>query len=135
MKGFQQVTLIGNLGAKPELKHLPDGTTTVCNVSLAVNENFTAKDGAKVERVEWFRLAFWNKAAEVLCQYAHKGDGLFVQGQLRSHTYTDENGIEKNAFEIRVSNWQFIGGKAKDTNGETANDNTTPLPGDKDLPF
>ena len=57
-----KVILIGNLGAKPELKYLPSGQA-VCELRLATNESFTDKNQQKQERTEWHRVVVWGKRA------------------------------------------------------------------------
>ena len=72
MASVNKVILIGNLGRDPELKYTP-GQNAVCNFTLATNEQWTDKSGAKQERTEWHRIVVWGKQAEICGQYLKKG--------------------------------------------------------------
>ena len=73
-RGFQNHIIVGNLGADPEMRYLPDGTA-VTNFSVAVNQ----KRGEN-ETTTWVRVTAWNKLAEVCNEYLEKGRPVLVQG-------------------------------------------------------
>lgn len=92
--------LIGNIGKDPEIKTLQSGGK-VANLSLATIERWKDKaSGDQKEKTEWHRIVVWNEALiGVLEKYVHKGDKLFIEGQLQTRKYTD-GGVEKYTTEI-----------------------------------
>jgi single-strand DNA-binding protein len=108
-RGLNRVTLIGNLGNDPELKYTADGVA-IANASLAVNGFQTnTTTGEREDTVEWFKLVFWDRAAETISQYGAKGKPLFVEGRLQTRPYTDRNGVVRVAIEVVVSQFLFLG--------------------------
>lgn len=92
MKGINKVILIGNLGATPELRYLPNGDA-VTQLSLATSETWRDKQtGEYKERVEWHRVTLFRQLAEVAGKYFHKGDKLYVEGLLRTRKWQDKDG-------------------------------------------
>ena len=89
-----KVILIGNLGAKPELKYLPSGQA-VCELRLATNEIFTDKNQQKQERTEWHRVVVWGKQGENCAQYLDKGRQVYVEGRLQTRSWDDKDSGEK----------------------------------------
>jgi len=77
------VTVIGNLGATPEVRSLPSGQS-VANISLATTERFTDRNGGKQQRTEWHRIVAFGKLAETCGQYLSKGRQVYVEGRLTS---------------------------------------------------
>ena len=80
-----KVILIGNLGAKPELKYLPSGQA-VCEMRLATNEVFNDKQQQRQERTEWHRIVAWGKTAENCAQYLDKGRQIYIEGRLQTRS-------------------------------------------------
>ncbi len=105
-----KVILIGNLGAKPELKYLPSGQA-VCELRLATNEVFNDKQNQRQERVEWHRIVVWGKTGENCAQYLDKGRQVYVEGRLQTRSWDDKTSGEKRyATEIVAQQVTFLGG-------------------------
>jgi single-strand DNA-binding protein len=105
-----KVIVLGNLGAKPELKYLPSGQA-VCELRVATNEVFTDKNQQKQERTEWHRIVVWGKMGENCAQYLDKGRSVFVEGRLQTRSWDDKKTGEKRyATEIVAQSVQFLGG-------------------------
>ena len=105
-----KVILIGNLGAKPELKYLPSGQA-VCEMRLATNEVFNDKQNQRQERTEWHRVVVWGKTAENCAQYLDKGRSVYVEGRLQTRSWDDKNtGEKKYMTEIVANQVTFLGG-------------------------
>jgi single-strand DNA-binding protein len=102
---LNSVTLIGNLTRDPELKALPSGTK-VANFSIATNRNWKDKDGAKKEEVEYHNLVAFGRTAEVIEQYTHKGDQIYIDGRLQTRSW-EKDGEKKYRTEIIVESFQF----------------------------
>jgi single-strand DNA-binding protein len=113
-----KVILIGNLGAKPEVKYLPSGQA-VCEMRIATNEVFTDKSQQRQERTEWHRVVVWGKTAENCAQYLDKGRSCYVEGRLQTRSWDDKNTGEKRYMtEIVANQVTFLGGGARDGGGE-----------------
>lgn len=111
MASINKVILVGNLGRDPEVKYTPSGDA-VCNLSIATTDNWRDKaTGEKKENVEWHRVSFFGKTAEVCGQYLKKGSQIYVEGSIRTRKYTDKDGQEKYSTEIRGDSMQMLGGK------------------------
>jgi single-strand DNA-binding protein len=106
-KGFNQVTLMGNLTKDPELKTIPSGQS-VCNFSLAINRAWTSKDGQQQDAVDYFDCVAWAKAGEIIAQYAKKGSKILVSGRLQTRTWEDQNGAKRKSIDIIMSDFNFL---------------------------
>lgn len=123
---LNKVMVIGNLGQTPELKYTPAGQA-VTNFSVAVNENWTDKQGQKQERTEWIRVVVWGKVAENCAKFLTKGRPVFVEGKMQTRIWDDKDGKKQYTTEVQALNVQFLG--SKDGGGSRA-----PEPSDKDAP-
>lgn len=99
MKGYNQVIIAGNLGTDPQCNTLQNGTS-VATISVGTNESYKDANGQVQERVEWHRVVFWSKLADIVRQYLRKGSAVLVSGKLRSRKYTDQTGAERTITEI-----------------------------------
>ena len=106
-QGFNQVNLLGNLTADPELKTIPSGQS-VCSFSLAVNRNWTGKDGNKQEEANFFDCVAWGKPGEIIAQYMGKGRQLFVSGRLQNRSWEAKDGSKRYRTEVVVSDFNFV---------------------------
>ncbi len=87
--------LIGRLGADPEFRVTPNGSSVV-NFNLATDESYKDKNGQKVERTEWHRIVAWDKLAEICKQYLTKGKLIYVEGKLTTRSWDDKETGKKN---------------------------------------
>ena len=87
-------TVIGNLGADPQVRALPSGQN-VANLSLATTERFTDRNGARQERTEWHRIVAFGKLADTCAQYLGKGRQVYVEGRLTTREYEAKDGSGK----------------------------------------
>lgn len=110
MASVNKVILVGNLGRDPEMRYLPSGEAVV-NLSVATTDKFKDKSGAMQEATEWHRVSFFGRTAEVCGQYLKKGSQVYVEGSIRTRKYTDKDGVEKYATEIRGDRMQMLGGR------------------------
>jgi len=109
-RGVNKVILIGNLGSDPELRTTPSGTS-VATFTLATNEAWTDRDGAKQERTEWHRIVAWAKLAEICGQYLSKGRQVYIEGRLTTRTWKDKSDIESKTTEIVARDMQMLGSR------------------------
>ena len=79
---------------------------------MATTDRYKDKaTGEMKEATEWHRISFFGKLAEIAGQYLKKGSQVYVEGSLRTRKYTDKDGIEKFATEIRGETMQMLGGR------------------------
>lgn len=97
-QGMNRVTLVGNLGAEPELKYF-DGGTKVLKLRLATNDTWRDKEGVQQERTEWHSITVFGSRGESLSRFLKKGDRLVVEGQLRTSSY-EKDGVRKYRTEV-----------------------------------
>jgi len=110
MASVNKVILVGNLGRDPDMRYLPSGDA-VANLALATTDKFKDKSGEMKEVTEWHRISFFGRQAEICGQYLKKGSQIYVEGSLRTRKYTDKDGVEKYATEIRGDRMQMLGSK------------------------
>jgi single-strand DNA-binding protein len=111
MASVNKVILVGNLGRDPEMRYLPSGEA-VANLAIATTDKYKDKSGQMVEQTEWHRVSFFGRTAEVCGQYLKKGSQVYVEGSIRTRKYTDKEGVEKYATEIRGDRMQMLGGRS-----------------------
>ena len=109
-RSLNKVMLIGNIGSEPEVRTTPSGTK-VAKVSLATNRKFNDRSGQQQEKTEWHRLTFWDKLAELVEQYVHKGDRLYVDGRLEYSQTEDDKGNVRYWTDIVVQDMVMLGGQ------------------------
>jgi single-strand DNA-binding protein len=102
---FNLVVLTGRLTASPELKVTPSGKN-VCSFTIAVDRGYGDN-----KETDFITCVAWEKTAEFISKYFNKGSEIGIEGSIQTRKWTDKNGNSRTAFEIRVSNTQFIGGK------------------------
>ena len=108
MAGINKVILIGNLGAKPELKY-SSGGVGITNLSLATSESWMDKStGQKQEKTEWHRISVFGKLAEVITKYCDKGSKVYVEGKLQTRKYQDKSGADRYTTEIVVGSFSGV---------------------------
>ncbi|MEA7571537.1 single-stranded DNA-binding protein, partial [Salmonella enterica subsp. enterica serovar Virginia] len=101
-KGVNKVILIGNLGADPELRYMPNNVA-VANFTLATSESWKDKQsGEDKEKTEWHRIVIYNKLAEIAGEYLRKGMQVYIEGKLQTRKWQDQQGQEHYTTEIVV---------------------------------
>lgn len=116
MANFNKVLLIGNLTRDPELKHTPSNQA-VATIGLAVNRNFTTKDGEKREETTFVDCEAWGRQAEVMSQYLSKGRPVMIEGRLKLDQWQDKDGNNRSKLRVVVENFQFLGGRGEGGQG------------------
>jgi single-strand DNA-binding protein len=107
-RGINKVILVGNLGADPEVKYMPNGTAAT-NIRIATTEGWRDKQSGELqERTEWHRVALFNRLGEVAGQYLKKGSKVYIEGSLRTNKWQDQNGNDRYTTEIIANNMQML---------------------------
>src|SRR5258708_38881854 len=103
--------LVGRLGRDPETR-FTNSNTAVANFSIATDETFKDKSGAKQKRTEWHKIIVWGKQAEIAGKYLKKGALIFLEGRIQSREW-EKDGEKHRSFEIVATNSRMLGGGAK----------------------
>jgi len=102
-----KVILIGNLGADPEVRYMPNGEA-VANISLATTESWKDKNtGQPVERTEWNRVVFYRRQAEIVGEYLKKGSKVYIEGRLQTRQW-EKDGVKHYTTEIIANEMQML---------------------------
>jgi single-strand DNA-binding protein len=130
---------IGNLGADPEARYMPNGDA-VCSIRIACTESWKDKaTGDKKEATEWVRVVFYRRLAEVAGQYLKKGTPVYVEGRIRTRKWQNKDGQDQYTTEIEATELQMLGrsdsnprddqgSKQKPNKNEVSNDFTDDVP-------
>lgn len=115
-----KVTLIGNLGADPDINFMPSGET-VMNLRIATSMRWNDKaTGERREETEWHRVAIFGKTAESLSQYLKKGRQVYIEGRLKTRKYQDKDtGADRYSTEIIANTVQLLGSRAENEGGDS----------------
>jgi single-strand DNA-binding protein len=106
------VQLIGNLGADPDVKNTENGKK-LARMSVATNENYRNSKGEKMTSTQWHQAIAWGKAAELAEKYLFRGSEVAIQGKLINRSYTDKEGNKKYITEVRVQEILLLRNKDK----------------------
>ena len=110
-RGVNKVILIGHLGADPETRAMPSGSS-VANLRIATTESWRDKQsGEQQERTEWHRVALFGRLAEIASEYLRKGSQVYIEGSLRTRKWQDKQGNERYSTEIVGNEMQMLGGR------------------------
>jgi len=109
MASVNKVILVGNLGADPETRYLPNGDAVV-NIRVATTESWKDKaSGEKRELTEWHRVVFYRKLAEIAGQYLKKGSQVYLEGRLRTRKWQGQDGHDRHTTHIDANEMQMLG--------------------------
>lgn len=117
MAGVNKVILLGNLGSDPEVRHLENGSA-VARFNIATSESYTNRSGERVEQTEWHRIELWDNLAKIAEQYLKKGNTVYIEGKLRTETWTDKEGKQREGKTVRANTMQLVGGRSGGSSSE-----------------
>ena len=108
---------VGRLGKDPEVKYFQSGDA-YCNISIACGEKWKDKQSGEMkENTTWVPLVFTGKPAEILGQYAKKGSQIRIEGKFTVRKW-QKDGVDQYTTEIRVRDFQLLGGKPDGAGGQ-----------------
>ena len=100
MKSVNKVTLLGNVTRDPEM-HYTENKKEVCSFGVATNRSWVPYDSEeKHEEAEFHRIVAWDKLAETCHQFLRKGRKVYLEGRLRTRSYTDKDDVKRTVTEI-----------------------------------
>ncbi len=133
-EGLNSVTLLGNLGADPELKVTPSGQA-ILKLRLATTESYLDKENTRQERTEWHSVTVFNKRAEGLAKILKKGERILVLGGIRTSSY-EKDGEKRYRTEIVANNILLNGSGGGDkTKQSSPSEPDTSFDPDAEIPF
>ena len=122
-RSLNKVTLIGNLGADPEIRSTTGGNK-VANFSVATSRQWNSASGEKQEKTEWHKCIAWNtrsgagqQLADIVEKYVKKGDKVYVEGSIEYRQYEDKDKQTRYVTEINVRELIMLGGGRGGDNG------------------
>lgn len=113
-KGVNKVILVGNLGQDPEIRYMNNGDA-VANLSIATSESWKDKNtGENKEKTEWHKVVVFGKLAEIAGEYLTKGSQVYLEGQLQTRKWQDQQGQDRYSTEVVLQGFngvmQMLGG-------------------------
>lgn len=117
MASLNKWTGIGNLGADPEIRYMPNGDA-VANFRIATSESWKDKQtGEKRESTEWHTLVAFRRLAEIIGEYAKKGSQIYVEGRLKTETW-EKDGQKHYSTKVYVDVMKILGGRRDGESGQ-----------------
>lgn len=105
-----KVQLLGNLGSDPEIINLESGRK-LAKFAIATNETYRNAKGEKVTDTQWHNVIAWNKTAEVIEKYMHKGNEVMIEGKLTSRSYETKEGEKRYITEVVCNELLMLGSR------------------------
>lgn len=126
---LNKVQLIGNLGRDPEVRTFQNGGK-VCNLRIATSENWKDKNtGERRERTEWHSVAIFSEPLiRVVEQYLRKGSKIYIEGQLETRKWQDQEGKDRYTTEVTLRPYrsQLLMLDRRDSQGGSSRDDGPP---------
>ncbi len=121
MAGVNKVIIVGNLGKDPEVRFMPNGGA-VANITVATSDSWKDKQtGEQKEKTEWHRVVMFGKLAEIAGEYLKKGSKVYLEGQLQTRKWTNQQGQDQYSTEIVLQGYngvmQMLDGKSSGQGG------------------
>ncbi|MBQ9891727.1 MAG: single-stranded DNA-binding protein [Bacteroidales bacterium] len=134
---LNKVMLIGNVGRDPEVRYLEQnssqGNAKVASFTLATTERYRDRGGELRENTEWHNIVAWRNSADIAEKYIRKGSQIYVEGRLRTRSWTDQTGVKKYTTEVVVDSLQLLG-RRPDAPVQQENTYAQPQPGWQQAP-
>jgi single-strand DNA-binding protein len=139
MSSVNKVILVGNLGRDPEVRSMSSGDPVV-NLSLATSERWKDKSsGEQREKTEWHRVVIFDeRLCDVAQKYLSKGSKIYIEGQLQTRKWTDQQGVEKYSTEVVLKRFNGVLTMldSRSDGGQSTADHNAPLDDvDAEIPF
>ena len=120
---LNKVMLIGNVGRDPEVRYLEGGSgaqnaTKVASFTLATTERYRDRSGELRENTEWHNIVAWRNSADLAEKFIRKGSQIYIEGKLRTRSWTDQQGVKKFTTEVVVDNSQLLGKRGDSPAGD-----------------
>ena len=121
---LNKVMLIGNVGKDPEVRYLDQAPQSgganakVATFPLATSDRYRDRSGEVYENTEWHNIVAWRGNADVIERFVKKGTQLYIEGRLRTRSWTDQTGAKHYTTEVIVENFQLLGRRDRVEDGQ-----------------
>ena len=117
-KGVNKVILVGNLGSEPEFRS--NSGVNICKLSVATTESWRDRESGQMnDKTEWHRVTAFGRTAEVMRDYLHRGDMVYIEGRLRTTKYQDKNGQDRWSTEVVTDRMNMLGARSGGGSGSS----------------
>jgi single-strand DNA-binding protein len=120
-RSLNKVMLIGNVGNDPEIRATSSGAR-VAKLSLATNRSWSDRSGQQQEKTEWHRITVFGRLVDIVEQWVHKGDRLYVEGRIEYSQTQDDQGGTKYWTDIVVNEMVMLGSGGQGGGGYSGGD-------------
>ncbi len=107
MRDLAKITIIGNVGADPEMRYTANGNP-VTSFPIAANRVYNTPDGERRQATEWFRVTAWGKLGETCNQFLSKGRRAYVEGRLQTRTWEGQDGHVRFGMDVVANTVLFL---------------------------
>jgi len=116
MRGVNKAIIVANLGKDPEIRYTANGTAAA-TFPVATSEQWTDKDGKKVEQTDWHQIRMYGKLAEIAAEYLKKGSKVYLEGSIHTDKWQDkQTGQDRYSTYIKAHTMQMLDAKPAGNN-------------------
>ena len=127
---INKVILIGNIGAKPEIRNTQNGDK-VASFTIATSENWKDQQGQQQTRTEWHKIVIFGKLTQIVESYLDKGSKIYIEGQLRTRKWQNQQGQDQYSTEVVLTQFkgslQMLDAKPSNTFSSANNESNSQL--------
>jgi single-strand DNA-binding protein len=109
-----KVILIGNVGKDPIIRNVKEDLQ-VASFTIATNEVYKDAQGVVQKNTDWHNIVAWRNLAQIAEKYIKKGSLIYVEGRLKSRSYTDKENQNRTIVEVLADKIQLLGKKEDET--------------------
>lgn len=120
------VTLIGNLGDKPDLRQTDTGNC-LSSFSIAINHHYYNGEGERKENTSWIQCVAWKRNAEIVTEYCQKGDKIAISGKLQQNTWENKEGKKLSEIVVVIESVELLNKKESESENFNPNPNSIPF--------
>lgn len=123
---LNKVMLIGNVGKDPEIRYTDGGNAAtasnakVASLTLATTERYRDRNGNTQEQTEWHNIVAWRGLADIIERFVRKGTQVYIEGRIRTRSWTDQTGNKRYTTEIVADNLQLLGKRSDNPAAESS---------------
>jgi single-strand DNA-binding protein len=112
-RSLNKAMIIGNLTRDPVIRKIGEKETVVCTFGVATNSTWRDSAGNVQERTEFHNIVAWNKLGEICAQILSSGMLVYLEGELRTRTWEDQNGVKHFRTEVKLNDMKLLDAKGK----------------------
>jgi single-strand DNA-binding protein len=130
-RSVNKVILIGNLGKDPEVRRM-ENNIAKANFTIATSESYRDRNTNEMKTItDWHNIVVWRGLADVAEKYLKKGMQVYIEGKLKTRSYTDQNNVTKYVTEVVADNLVML--TRGNNEGQGANPSSAPSTSNEDM--